>query len=70
MPIRQRNLNKRQVLSANAQAWLRGDRESCCVFFRGKHVDELAALWNECGDPETMYWQRGMRLPEPIIDVI
>jgi hypothetical protein len=29
------NLNKRQALSANARTWLRGDRENCCVFFRG-----------------------------------
>jgi len=64
MPIRQRNLNKRQALGANAQAWLRGDRENCSVFFRLKPNDELEALWKEYGDKEAMYWQRGMRLPE------
>jgi hypothetical protein len=55
MPIRQRNLNKRQALGANAQAWLRGDRENCSVFFRLKPNDELEALWKEYGDKEAMY---------------
>jgi hypothetical protein len=66
MPIRQRILNKRQALGASAQAWIRGDRENCSVFFRGKHQDELEVLWNEYGDNKTMRWQRGMTLPQPI----
>jgi len=67
MPSRRRgNFARRQTLSANAQAWLRGDKENCSVFFRLKHQDELEALWNEYGDSDAMHWKRGMRLPEPI----
>ena len=63
MAPRKRNLKKRvTALSANAQAWLRGDK-SCGVFFLGKHQDELQALWTQYGDHESMQWTRGMRLP-------
>lgn len=63
MAPRKRNLNKRQALSANAQAWLRRDRQNCSVFFMGKAQDELEALWREYGDTETTHWERGMRIP-------
>jgi hypothetical protein len=46
------------------QAWLRGDRN--CGFFKFKHQDELEELWNEYGDRDNLFWQPGMRLPEPI----
>ncbi|KRQ16720.1 hypothetical protein AOQ71_04600 [Bradyrhizobium manausense] len=60
MPVRKRKLNKRQTLSASAQAWLRGEP---CGFFAYKNADELEALWNEHGDKEAMFWQRGMLRP-------
>jgi hypothetical protein len=60
MPIRRRNLSRRQHLDSDAQAWLDG-RE--CHFFQFKPDDELAAIWQEHGDSETMYWTRGMSLP-------
>jgi hypothetical protein len=55
-----RTLNKRQLLSLTAQAWLRGEP---CGFFAFKHDDELEALWNGHGDKVAMYWKRGMLHP-------
>jgi hypothetical protein len=67
MAIRARNLNRRQALSANAQAWLRGDPS--CGFFKWKPQDELAALWRDYGDHENMFWESRYCLPamrEPV----
>lgn len=61
MAPRKRALNKRQALSANAQAWLRGD--AACGFFRFKSQEELAALWEEYGDKENMVWSHRYSLP-------
>jgi hypothetical protein len=33
--------------------------------FKFKPYDELAALWDQYGDHESFYWERGMRRPEP-----
>jgi|SRR5882757_6499053 len=55
MAPRKRQLNRRQALSANAQAWLRGDPS--CDFFKFKPQEELAALWAEYGDIENMFWE-------------
>jgi hypothetical protein len=65
MPVRKRNLTRRAALSANAQAWLRGEP---CHFFKFKNTDELEKLWEEYGDADSMRWERGMRLPVPIGD--
>jgi hypothetical protein len=39
------------VATCASRAWIRGDRENCSIFFGGEHQDELAALWDEYGDP-------------------
>jgi hypothetical protein len=45
-PIRG-NFSKRQSLSTNAQAWLRGEP---CRFIKFEHQDELEAQRTEYGD--------------------
>jgi hypothetical protein len=61
MAIRVRNLNKRQALSSNTQAWLRGDES--CGFFKFKPVAELEALFEEHGDHDAMFYRGGMLRP-------
>jgi hypothetical protein len=60
MPVRKRNLSRRASLDFNALAWLNGEP---CGFFEFKHDDELAAIWQEHGDENTMFWRRDMSLP-------
>ena len=60
MAIRAKKLNKRAVLSYDAQSWLRGEQ---CGFFKFKHDDELEAIWLEHGDDSKMFWRCGVGLP-------
>ena len=60
MAIRAKKLNKRAAVSEAARLWLDGQP---CGFFKFKHQDELASLFEDHGDSESMYWHRGMSLP-------
>ena len=60
MPIRKRNLSRRQALDSNAQAWLRGEP---CGFFKYKSQEELQKVWDEFGDHENMFWESRYCLP-------
>ena len=54
-------LSKKTALSDSAQAWLRSDKT--CGFFKFKPQAELAALWQEHGDLDSMFCDRDMMLP-------
>jgi hypothetical protein len=61
MAPRKRNIKKRlTTLDSDAQKWLEGQP---CGFFKFKHDDELAALFEEHGDTDSMFWRRDMSLP-------
>jgi hypothetical protein len=60
MPIRKRNLSRRQALDSNAQAWLAGKP---CGFFMFKSQGELQQLFDEYGDHENMFWRSRYCLP-------
>jgi hypothetical protein len=64
---RKRNIKKRlTTLDSDAQKWLEGQP---CGFFKFKHDDELAALFEEHGDTDSMFWRRGMSLPITLEDL-
>jgi hypothetical protein len=67
MPRKIRNNKRRDALTAEAQAWVRGDKS--CGFYQFKHDDELEAVWLEYGDTETMFWRRDMSLPITLEDL-
>ena len=65
MPPRKNSIGRRGGLEPNAEAWLRGENIG---FFMWKGQDELAALWAAYGDETRYRWERGMRLPEFILE--
>ncbi|MEH2505600.1 hypothetical protein V1290_004411 [Bradyrhizobium sp. AZCC 1578] len=62
MPVRKRNLRRRGALSADEEAWLRGDTD--CGFVQFMDCARLEALWNAYGDKEAFEWTRSMYLPK------
>jgi hypothetical protein len=56
MPVKRRTNKKRDELTDDARAWLRGEP---CGFFEFKSRDELIPLWERCGDPTVATWDMG-----------
>jgi hypothetical protein len=64
MPVKRRTNKRRDAITDDEAAWLRGDRESGFVEF--KRPEELQKLWNSYGDHDELYWNPGMSRPELI----
>jgi hypothetical protein len=64
MPVKRRSNKRLAGISEHEAAWIRGDRN--CGFVSFKRDEDLLALWERHGDSETMYWEAGMKYPEPI----
>jgi hypothetical protein len=64
MPLKRRNSKHRGAINQYEAAWLDGNREVGFLYSRN-HDHVLQALWDRCGDHETMFWEPGMRYPEP-----
>jgi hypothetical protein len=61
MPVRKRNLKRRGLVSADEEAWLRGEYH--CGFVEFMPDEKLEALWDAHGDKGAFEWQRGMDRP-------
>jgi hypothetical protein len=57
----QRRGNSTSGLTPEARAWLRGEERQ--DFFEFKPDEQLEALWNDCGDHDTMFYRRDMARP-------
>ena len=64
MPVRKRNLARREALNPDEEAWLRGDRD--CGFVEFRPDEELQALFDSHGDHDALHWEPSMRFPEPV----
>jgi hypothetical protein len=64
MAKRRTNKHRAPVKDFEA-AWLEGDRKAGFMYSL-HHTFVHQALWDRAGDHEAMYWQPGMRYPEPI----
>jgi hypothetical protein len=67
MPVKRRNNKRHAAIGDDEAAWLRGDRHSGFIQF--KPDEELQELWDRHGDTEAMYWEQGMRRPEPLAEM-
>ena len=55
MPVRKRNIKRRDTLGADEQAWLNGEYH--CGFVQFMPREKLEALWENYGDHENFVWQ-------------
>ena len=56
MAVKRRTNKRRDELTDDARAWLRGEE---CGFFQFKSHDELIPLWEKYGNPEVATWDMG-----------
>jgi hypothetical protein len=66
MPVKRRTNKRRDELTDNARAWLRGEP---CGFFEFKGHEELLALWQAHGDESVATWDLGSNsIPTAVAD--
>ncbi len=65
MAVKRRTNKRRDELTDNARAWLRGEP---CGFFQFKNLDELIPLWEKYGDPEVATWDMGSNSSPVAVD--
>jgi len=61
MPVKRRTNKRRDAISEDEAAWLRGDRN--CGFIQFTRDEELQELW-EYGDHDAFYWEPPMSFPK------
>ncbi len=61
MGVKRRRSKRKEELSANAEAWLRGEPAG---FFPYKLEAQLRDIWNRYGDKTVMEWPEGAVRPE------